>query len=104
MQTLSSREVQNHYGEFVEAVQDELVCVTRHGRPLFWAVADRHVRAEDPSVLIGRLLLLHGQLNRNTSALPGDSFNKVLEELDASIDTAGLTPADINAMVDAARP
>jgi antitoxin (DNA-binding transcriptional repressor) of toxin-antitoxin stability system len=104
MQTLSSREVQNHYGEFVEAVQDELVCVTRHGRPLFWAVADRHVRAEDPSVLIGRLLLLHGQLNRDTSPLPGDSFNKVLEKLDASIDTAGLTPADINAMVDAARP
>jgi len=99
MQTVTSREVQNRYGEFIESVQDDLVCVTRHGRPLFWAVSDRHVRAPDPSVLIGRMLLLHGQLNRETQARAGDVFEKVLEGLDASIDPQGLTPEKVMTIV-----
>ena len=86
MQLVTSSEVQSQYGKFLESVQDDLVCVTRHGRPLFWALSDRHVRVPDPSILIGRMLLLHGQLNRGTQERAGDAFGKVLEELDASRD------------------
>lgn len=99
MQTLTSRDVQTQYGAFVESVQDDVVCVTRHGRPLYWAVADRHVRAPDPSVLIGRMLLLHGQLNRASDARPGDAFGKVLQELDASIDPQDLSEEHVMTVV-----
>lgn len=99
MQTVTSREVQTRYGEFVETVQDDVVCVTRHGRPLYWAVSDRLVRAPDPGVLIGRMLLLHGQLNQQTGAGQGDSFGKVLETLDSSVDTQGLDEDAVMAVV-----
>ena len=99
MQTVTSREVQSRYGEFLESVQDDLVCVTRHGRPLFWALSDRHVRAPDPSILIGRMLLLHGQLNRETQERAGDAFGKVLEELDASVDPQDLTQEKVMTIV-----
>jgi len=99
MQTVTSRDVQSQYGAFVESVQDDLVCVTRHGRPLFWAVADRHVRAPDPSILIGRMLLLHGQLNRAPGERQGDAFAKALEALDASIDPQGLTQEQVMTVV-----
>jgi hypothetical protein len=99
MQTLTSREVQSRYGDFVESVQDDLVCVTRHGRPLFWAVSDRHVRAADPNVLIGRMLLLHGQLNRSTTERAGDVLEKTLSELDASIHPSDLTEEQVMSLV-----
>lgn len=99
MQTVTSREVQSRYGEFVESVQDDVVCVTRHGRPLFWAVSDRHVRATNPSVLIGRMLLLHGQLNPDSSDRPGDVFGQVLAELDASIVPGKLTEENVMTIV-----
>ncbi len=99
MQTVTSREVQSRYGEFVESVQDDLVCVTRHGRPLFWAVADRHVRAADPSVLIGRMLLLHGQLNRQATERAGDVLEKTLSELDAAINPVDLTEDQVMTIV-----
>lgn len=99
MQTLTSRDVQSRYGEFVESVQDDVVCVTRHGRPLYWAVSDRHVRAPDPSILIGRMLLLHGQLNRVSDARPGDVLGKVLQDLDASIDPQDLTEEQVMTVV-----
>lgn len=99
MQTVTSREVQNKYGDFVESVQDDVVCVTRHGRPLFWAVSDRHVRAPDPSILIGRMLLLHGQLNRASDAKQGDAFGRTLETLDANIDPQDLTEEQVMSIV-----
>jgi len=104
MQTVTSREVQSRYGDFVESVQDDVVCVTRHGRPLFWAIADRQVRANDPSVLIGRLLLLNGQLNKSSSPSSGDKFTTFLEqEIDSSTHTEGLSPEDVNTIVHANR-
>ncbi len=99
MQTLTSREVQSRYGEFVESVQDDLVCVTRHGRPLFWAVSDRHVRAPDPSLLIGRMLLLHGQLNREAQVPAGVAFGKLLDGLDGTINDSGLTQEQVMTIV-----
>ncbi len=99
MQTVTSREVQNRYGEFIESVQDDMVCVTRHGRPLFWAVSDRHVRSADPSVLIGRMLLLHGQLNRASTARAGDVLGQTLSDLDAAIDPNGLTEEHLMTIV-----
>jgi hypothetical protein len=80
-------------------VQEDVVCVTRHGRPLFWAVADRLVRTPDPSILIGRMLLLHGQLKRSTSEHPGDAFSQILEGLDSSIDPQALTQENIMTLV-----
>jgi len=104
MQTLTSREVQSRYGEFVEAVQDDLVCVTRHGRRLFWAVSDRHVSAKDPNALISRLLLLNGQMNRSTSQAAGDSFAAFLEkEIDPSITPDALSSVDVTRIVNDAR-
>lgn len=104
MQTLTSREVQSRYGEFVEAVQDDLVCVTRHGRRLFWAVSDRHVSDKDPNTLISRLLLLNGQMNRKTVDAAGDSFTAFLEkEIDPSIATGALTAEDVTRIVNDAR-
>ena len=99
MQLVTSSEVQSQYGKFLESVQDDLVCVTRHGRPLFWALSDRHVRAPDPSLLIGRMLLLHGQLNRATQERAGDAFGKVLEELDDSLDPQDLTQEKVMTIV-----
>ena len=99
MQSVTSSEVQTQYGKFLESVQDDLVCVTRHGRPLFWALSDRHVRAPDLSILIGRMLLLHGQLNRETQERAGDAFGKVLEELDASVDLQDLTQEKVMTIV-----
>lgn len=104
MQTITSREVQSRYGEFVESVQDDLVCVTRHGRRLFWAVSDRQVSASDPSALIGRLLLLNGQLNRNQDARSGESFAVFLErEVDPAVDPRALTQTTVTQLVDDSR-
>jgi hypothetical protein len=104
MQTITSRDVQSRYGEFVESVQDDLVCVTRHGRRLFWAVSDRQVSASDPSKLIGRLLLLNGQLNRNPETAPSESFATFLErDIDPAVDTAALTPGAVTQIVDDSR-
>lgn len=99
MQSVTSSEVQSQYGKFLESVQDDLICVTRHGRPLFWALSDRHVRAPDPSILIGRMLLLHGQLKRESQERAGDGFGRVLEELDASLDLQDLTQEKVMAIV-----
>lgn len=106
MQTLTSRDVQTRYGEFVETVQDDMVCVTRHGRPLYWALADRQVRggeAGDPSLLVGRMLLLHGQLNPDRTGTAGDGFAAVLNRLDASIQPGNLTELDVMDIVHAHR-
>ncbi len=102
MQTIASREVQNRYGEFIESVQDDVVCVTRHGRPLFWAVSDRHMRTSDPSVFIGRMLLLRGQLERQTNATR-ESFDQTLERLDATITPGELTEEAVTDIVHANR-
>ncbi len=99
MQFVTSSEVQTQYGEFLESVQNDLVCVTRHGHPLFWALSDRHVRAPDPSILIGRMLLLHGQINREQLERAGDAFGKVLEQLDASLDPQDLTQEKVMTLV-----
>lgn len=102
MQTLTSRDVQVRYGEFVESVQDDVVCVTRHGRPLYWALSDSHLRAQDPSVFIGRLLRLRGQIERERaqrSGAPLQSFADALQQLDSSIEPGGLTEADVMQVV-----
>lgn len=105
VQTVTSREVQSKYGEFVEAVQDDLVCVTRHGRRLYWAVSDRHVSASDPNVLIGRLLLLNGQMNRSNTENAGDSFTAFLEkEIDPSINRDVLSIDQVTQFVNDTRP
>jgi hypothetical protein len=104
MQTVTSREVQSRYGEFVEAVQDDLVCVTRHGRRLFWAVSDRHVSASDPNILIGRLLLLNGQMNRANTENAGEGFTTFLEaEIDPSISPGVLSVDEVTQFVDDTR-
>lgn len=109
MLALASREVQNHYGEFVETVQDDVVCVTRHGRPLYWALSERHLRASDPSVLIGRLLLLRGQLERQAQAQSGqtgvvpESLTQMLRKSDAQLQTAGLSEKGVAELVRANR-
>lgn len=102
MQTLTSRDVQVRYGEFVESVQDDVVCVTRHGRPLYWALSDSHLRAQDPSVFIGRMLRLRGQIERERAqraATPQPSFSDALRKLDSSIDPNGITEDDVMQIV-----
>ncbi len=99
MLTVTSKEVQNHYGEFLETIEDDLTCVTRHSRPLFWAIADRQVR-DDPSVLIGRLLLLNGQLRQQQGKASKESFGQFLESaVDPVLKTAGMTQADVTNIV-----
>lgn len=101
---LSSREVQNRFGDFVASVEDDVVCVTRHGRPLFWAMSDRQVREDDPSVLIGRLLLLRGQVRQEQNRSPSESFATVVErEIDQVIKTDGLTQESVTAIIDERR-
>ena len=102
MQTLTSRDVQVHYGEFVESVQDDVVCVTRHGRPLYWALSDSHLRAQDPSVFIGRMLRLRGQIERERAQrteAPLPRFSVALQQLDNSIEPSGLSEADVMQIV-----
>ncbi len=102
MQTLTSRDVQVRYGEFVESVQDGVVCVTRHGRPLYWALSDSHLRAQDPSVFIGRMLRLRGQIVREQAQRAGvkpPSLSDALQPLDSSIDPNGLTEDDVMQVV-----
>jgi hypothetical protein len=100
MLTVTSKEVQNRYGEFLETIEDDFTCVTRHSRPLFWAIADRQVRA-DPSVLIGRLLLLNGQLRQQQGKeASAESFGQFLERaVDPVLKTAGMTQADVTHIV-----
>ena len=102
MQTLTSRDVQVRYGEFVESVQADVVCVTRHGRPLYWALSDSHLRAQDPSVFIGRMLRLRGQIERERAQrldVPLPSFADALQQLDSSIEPSGLSDADVMQVV-----
>ena len=99
MLTVTSKEVQNRYGDFLETIEDDLTCVTRHSRPLFWAIADRQVR-DDPSVLIGRLLLLNGQLRQQQGKASKESFGQFLENaVDPVLKTAGMTHADVTNIV-----
>jgi hypothetical protein len=100
MQTLTSREVQNQYGNFLEAMQDDIVCVTRHGRPLFWAMSEREVRG-DPSVLIGRAMLMRGQAKRALRESEGrteegaDVLREVLNAIDASSSGETMTEEEV---------
>lgn len=98
MQTITSREVQNHYGDFLESMQNDMVRVTRHGRPLFWAISDRAVRG-DPAILIGRILLLGGQANPYQGDRPGDDLQKLLDGFGSPTDTTGLTEDDVMQVV-----
>jgi prevent-host-death family protein len=107
MLTVTSRDVQNRYGEFVESVQDDVVCVTRHGRPLFWAVSDRHLQSDSPKQFIGRLLLLHGQLRaqkaKSPGQEPGDLGDFLENVIDPQINHKGLSQEDVAAFVYANR-
>ena len=107
MLTVTSRDVQSRYGEFVESVQDDVVCVTRHGRPLFWAVSDRQVRSDDPSVLVGRLLLLNGQLRKQKAVdggLDQPNFDEFLATaIDPFVKTEALVPAELSQLIHASR-
>jgi prevent-host-death family protein len=98
MQTLTSRDVQNRYGDFIESMQDDVVCVTRHGRPLFWAISDRDVRG-DTAILIGRALLLHGQARAFAGDKAGDDLGALLDSFGDAALTAGLTEDDVMQIV-----
>ena len=98
MQTLTSREVQSRYGDFLESVQDDMVRVTRHGRPLFWAISDRDVRG-DPAILIGRILLLSALAHPYQGKRPGDDLAKLLNSFGTSAETAGLSEDDVMQIV-----
>jgi hypothetical protein len=76
MLKITSKDVQNHYGEFIESLQSELICVTRHGRSLFWAISDRQLRAEDPSMLIDQLLGLHEQSNKQKQVITNEKTSQ----------------------------
>jgi len=95
MLTLTSRDVQNRFGDFVESTNDDVVCVTRHGRPLFLAVSLR----EDPSTLVSRVLLAYGQAH----AYRGNNAGQALRELSATFGNRateeGLTEADVTQLV-----
>lgn len=107
MLIVTSREVQSHYGEFIESVEDDLVCVTRHGRPLFWAVSDRQVRSDDPSVLVGRLLLLNGQLRKQKGLERGvdpvDLNDFLAQEVDPSLKTEAANSEELSELIHASR-
>ena len=107
MLIVTSREVQSHYGEFIESVEDDLVCVTRHGRPLFWAVSDRQVRSDDPSILVGRLLLLNGQLRKQKGLERGVDPTALqdflAQEVDSSLNTKLTTPEELSKLIHASR-
>ena len=107
MLIVTSREVQSHYGEFIESVEDDLVCVTRHGRPLFWAVSDRQVRSDDPSVLVGRLLLLNGQLRKQKGLERGVDPTALqdflAQEVDSSLNAKATTPEELSKLIHASR-
>jgi hypothetical protein len=95
MLNLSSRDVQTQYGQFADAVMDGPVCVTRHGRPLYYAVSARPASAE---LLIGRLLLAFGQSQSIApAARDGDDFTALVQGLghQSVDDSAALTQADV---------
>jgi hypothetical protein len=99
MLTVTSKEVQNRYGEFLEKVQDDVTCVTRHGRSLYWTISDRQVR-DDPSVLIGKLLLLNGQLRQKSGKAKKEGFGQFLgREVDPVLKPAELTQDDVAKIV-----
>lgn len=103
MLKMTAREVQVRHGDFVKSVQKDVVCVTRHGRPLYWAVSDRQVRGHDPSVLIGRLLLLNGQLRQAEQGAPTESLSQALEREVDPVITTGLTPNAVEQIVHESR-
>lgn len=98
MQTITSRDVQTRFGDFLENVQSSMVRVTRHGRPLFWAISDRDVRG-DPALLIGRILLLNGQANAYQGERAGDHLAKLLDSFDQSSAHRDLNEDDVMQIV-----
>ncbi len=103
MLKVTSKEVQNRYGEFLEKVQDDVTCVTRHGRSLYWTISDRQVR-DDPRVLIGKLLLLNGQLRQQGGNAIQEGFGQFLSrEVDPVLKTAGMTQEDVTKIVNESR-
>ena len=102
MQTLSSREVQSQYGQFVDTLQDDVVCVTRHGRPLYWAMNDRHFREKDPSVFIGRMILLRAQLV-NQASPQAEPIDALFAQTDAHLKASSMSADDVMSVVHANR-
>lgn len=94
MQTLTSRDVQTNYGGFTEAVTDDTVCVTRHGRPFYYAIS---ARQNNPELFIGRMLLAFGQTHVDTAPDSGSRFASFVEALGHSplTDGEGLTDQDV---------
>ena len=103
MQTITSRDVQTNYGSFTEAVTDDTVCVTRHGRPLYYAISARQT---NPELFIGRMLLTFGQTHADTQAADaGGRFADFVQALGHTTNEGGvagdtLTEQDVAQIVD----
>ena len=95
MQTLTSRDVQNRFGDFLETMSDDVVCVTRHGRPLFLAISMR----DDPNTLVGRVLLAYGQANAYKGNTPGKAMRELIADFGNRAEQDGLTQADVTQLV-----
>lgn len=105
MQIITSRDVQTNYGSFTEAVTDDTVCVTRHGRPLYYAMSARQT---NPELFISRMLLTFGQTHSDNRVGANDAgerfagFVQALGHTAPASDTASdaLTEQDIAQIVD----
>lgn len=92
---MTSRDVQNNFGDFVECTNDGVVCVTSQGSPLFLAISLR----EDPSTLVGRVLLAYGQANAYRAERPGKTLHELTSSFGNQAAQAGLTEADVMQLV-----
>lgn len=98
MQTITSRDVQTNYGSFTEAVTDDTVCVTRHGRPLYYAISARQA---NPELFVGRILLTFGQTHADTQADAGNRFEGFVKALGHTATASNsLTEEEIAQIVD----
>jgi len=95
MLTITSREVQNRFGDFVESMNDDVVCVTRHGRPLFLAVSMR----DDPATLVSKVLLAYGQANVYRGEKPGKAMRTLTAGFGNRAAEDGFTEAEVMQLV-----
>ena len=100
MLTMTSRDVQTGYGNFVESTQEDTVCVTRHGRPLFYAVPAKKYSAQ---YLWGQLVLEQGQRDRVTGDGRGNEMKLAMQAVPRHDVLESMSEADVMAFVKANR-
>jgi prevent-host-death family protein len=104
MQTMTSLEAQNRFGEMIDTSQREPVLITRRGRPVSFVIsAPSRGAASGSQASLLHFMKLVAELAPLRGKEAADAYAAYSDKLDNQAKTDGLTEEQITALVHASR-